>query len=56
MTKKKQQLVELLKIHFGYNSFRPGQEKAIDSILRGQDTMVVLPTGSGKSLVFNYPP
>ncbi len=55
MTAKKQQLLELLKIHFGYESFRPGQEKAIDSILHGRDTMVVLPTGGGKSMIFQLP-
>jgi superfamily II DNA helicase RecQ len=31
---KKEKLKELLKIHFGYGSFLPGQEKAIDSILK----------------------
>jgi len=55
MINKKQQLLELLKIHFGHEAFRPGQEKAIDSILRNQDTMVVLPTGGGKSLIFQLP-
>lgn len=52
---KKQQLTELLKIHFGYESFLPGQEKAIDNILAGQDTLVVLPTGGGKSLIYQLP-
>jgi len=55
MIKKKQQLKELLKIHFNYESFRPGQEKAIDSILQGKDTVVVLPTGGGKSMIFQLP-
>ncbi len=55
MDKKKQQLKELLKIHFGYESFLAGQEKAIDSILSGKDTVVVLPTGGGKSLIFQLP-
>lgn len=52
---KKQQLTELLKIHFGYESFLPGQERAIDNILAGQDTLVVLPTGGGKSLIYQLP-
>jgi ATP-dependent DNA helicase RecQ len=55
MEKKKQQLAELLKIHFGYESFLPGQEKAIDNILRGKNTVVVLPTGGGKSLIYQLP-
>jgi len=55
MVNKKQQLIELLRIHFGYESFRPGQEKAIDSLLSGQDVVVVLPTGGGKSLIFQLP-
>lgn len=53
--KKKEQLKELLKIHFGYESFRPGQERAIDNILLHKNTVVVLPTGGGKSLIFQLP-
>ena len=39
-----------LRESFGYPGFRPGQERAITSILSGRDTLVVLPTGGGKSL------
>jgi ATP-dependent DNA helicase RecQ len=53
--KQKEQLKELLKIHFGYESFRPGQEIAIDNILHHKNTVVVLPTGAGKSLIYQLP-
>ena len=53
--KQKEQLKELLKIHFNYGSFRPGQEAAIDNILHKKPTLVVLPTGGGKSLIYQLP-
>ena len=45
----------LLKSAFGYEEFRPGQEAAVSAILSGRDTVVVLPTGGGKSLCFQVP-
>jgi ATP-dependent DNA helicase RecQ len=41
-----------LNTHFGFDAFRPGQQEAIQSLLAGQHTLVVMPTGTGKSLIF----
>ncbi len=46
---------DLLNSAFGYEQFRPGQEAAVSAILAGRDTVVVLPTGGGKSLCFQVP-
>jgi ATP-dependent DNA helicase RecQ len=46
---------ELLQRYWGYTSFRPLQREAIDAVLTGRDSLVVLPTGGGKSLCFQLP-
>ena len=43
---------ELLQKHWGWSDFRPGQKEVIDASLSGKNTLVVLPTGGGKSLCF----
>ena len=39
----------------GYTEFRPGQGEAIESALSGNDTIVVIPTGGGKTIVYTIP-
>lgn len=46
---------EILEKHWGYRSFRPLQEDIIHSILNGNDTLALLPTGGGKSICFQVP-
>src|SRR5512142_2099120 len=41
--------------HFGFEAFRPGQEKAVRAALGDRDALVVMPTGSGKSLCYQLP-
>ncbi len=48
-------LAAVLEQFWGYTSFRPLQREAMDAILAGRDSLVVLPTGSGKSICFQAP-
>ncbi|MCM1109981.1 MAG: RecQ family ATP-dependent DNA helicase [Clostridium sp.] len=47
--------LEILRTHWGYDSFRPLQPEIITSVLEGRDTLGLLPTGGGKSLTFQVP-
>ncbi len=49
------QLRETAQTAFGWRELRPGQLEAMSHVLEGRDTLVVMPTGSGKSAIYQVP-
>lgn len=49
------ELTELLKTKFNYDQFRPGQQEIIETLLKGNSVLGMLPTGTGKSLCYQLP-
>ena len=47
--------LEALIKYFGHNSFRQSQQEIIEAIMKGENTLAVLPTGAGKSICFQIP-
>jgi len=46
---------QILQGTFGFSSYRPGQEKVINALIRGKNVLAVMPTGAGKSLCYQIP-
>lgn len=46
---------ETLKVYFGYDSFKPGQEEIIDAIIKGKDVLAIMLTGAGKCVCYQVP-
>jgi ATP-dependent DNA helicase RecQ len=50
-----QRPLEVLAARFGFDAFRPGQERVVDALLSGRSALAVFPTGAGKSLCYQLP-
>ncbi len=50
-----EQLIEALRHHFGFDTFKGNQEAIINNVMDGNDTFVLMPTGGGKSLCYQLP-
>ena len=48
-------MLDTLRRYWGYDTFRPMQQHAIESVLAGHDTLVLMPTGAGKSIIYQLP-
>ena len=46
---------ETLKVYFGYDAYKPGQEEIIDAVLMGKDVLAIMQTGAGKSVCYQIP-
>jgi ATP-dependent DNA helicase RecQ len=49
------EILHVLRKYWRYESLRPGQDQAISSILSGRDTLLIMPTGGGKSICYQVP-
>jgi ATP-dependent DNA helicase RecQ len=55
MSSTSSEVLRVARETFGFDALRPGQAEAIDAVLAGRDTLAVLPTGSGKSAIYQLP-
>jgi ATP-dependent DNA helicase Q4 len=54
-TDEEEEMLQKALVTFGYSEFRSGQKEAISRVLKGLSTLVILSTGSGKSLCYQLP-